>query len=90
MHVLKKLQFIDIQSGKNGAISHVLLWNPHKAIRWHRQQKTPGLVEANYNALLGRALDIGANDMLEDPPQTAAPVNPVPVAPPVGSETAAG
>lgn len=75
MNLLKKINFIDIKPGKYGAISHVLIWNPHKVIRWHQEQKTPGLIEANFNALLQRALDIGANDMLEVS-QTAAPVVP--------------
>ena len=65
MQLLHKLHFIDIKPGKSGQFSHVLIWNPHWIIRWHQEQKTPGLVEANFNALLGRALDIGANDMLD-------------------------
>ncbi len=66
MQLLQKLHFIDIKPGKSGAISRVLISNPHRVIRWHHQQKTPGLVEANFNALLERALDIGANDMIDD------------------------
>ncbi len=66
MQLLHTLRFIDIKPGKSGQISHVLIWNPHRIIRLHHQQKTPGLVEANFNALLERALEIGAKDMLED------------------------
>jgi hypothetical protein len=76
--ILQDLRFIDVKAGKSGPISHVLLWNPHRVIRWHHAEKTPGLVEANFNALLERALDIGANDMLDDGPTAVA----VPVAPP--------
>jgi len=65
MQLLKSLKFIDIKPGRSGDISHVIIWNPHTVIRHHREIKTPGLVEANYNALLERAVDIGANDMLE-------------------------
>jgi hypothetical protein len=65
MQILQKLNFIDIKAGKSGPISHVIIWNPHKVIRWHNENKTPGLVEANFNALLERALEVGANDMLE-------------------------
>jgi hypothetical protein len=65
MQLLHKLGFISIKPGKSGPISHVLIFNPHLVIRWHHAQKTPGLVEANFNALLERAIDVGANDMLE-------------------------
>ena len=66
MQLLHKLNFINIKPGKSGSISHVIIWNPHRIIRRHHKNKTPGLVEANFNALLERALEIGANDMLED------------------------
>jgi hypothetical protein len=69
MHLLRDLSFIDIKPGKSGPISHVLIWNPHHVIRRHHQRKTLGLVEATYNALLDRALDIGAKDMVDDLPQ---------------------
>ena len=88
MQLLQELKFIDIKPGRSGAISHVLLWNPHRLIRFHHNNKTPGLVEANYNALLERALDIGANDMIDEvivpspppppPPQTIVPPPPPP------------
>jgi hypothetical protein len=73
MKLLHDLHFIDIKPGKSGSISHVLLWNPHYIIRWHHTNKTPGLVEATYNALLDRALEIGAKDMLEPIPGWATP-----------------
>jgi hypothetical protein len=66
MQLLHSLRFIDIKSGKSGPISQVLIWNPHKIIRWHKSAKTPGLVEANYNALIERAAEIGAIDFLDD------------------------
>jgi hypothetical protein len=80
MQLLQKLKFIDIKPGKLGDISHVLIWNPHRVIRYHRDQKTPGLIEANFNALLERALDIGANDMIDEVviPVVAAPVPALP------------
>jgi hypothetical protein len=66
MQLLQTLGFVDIKPGNSGPISHVLIWNPHRIIRWHHEQKTSGLVEANFNALLSRALDIGANDMTDE------------------------
>jgi hypothetical protein len=65
MMLLKSLYFIDIKPGKPGDISHLLIFNPHHIIRYHHQQKTPGLVEGTFNALLERAIDIGADDRPE-------------------------
>jgi hypothetical protein len=93
MKLLEELKFIDIKPGKSGPITYVIIWNPHYAIRWHYEQKTPGLVEGTYNALLDRALEIGAKDMIDGPPlmpsvaaavvppAAAATVTPPPVAP---------
>lgn len=79
INLLREFKFIDVKAGKSGPISHVLLWNPHYVIRWHNGQKTPGLVEANFNALLERALEIGANDMIDPVPELAVtPVTPMP------------
>ncbi|MBB3302978.1 hypothetical protein FHT72_006403 [Rhizobium sp. BK077] len=81
MQLLQSLNFIDIKPGRSGAISHVILWNPHRVIRFHHEKKTPGLVEANYNALLERAIDIGANDMIDQvvvPPPALVPPTPSP------------
>ena len=86
INLLADLRFINVKPGKSGLISHVLLWNPHYVIRWHHAEKTAGLVEANFNALLDRALDIGARDMIDDIPAVPSP----PAAPslPEVSETA--
>lgn len=79
MQLLQDLKFINIKPGKSGPISHAIIWNPHRVIRWHHHRKTPGLTEANFNALLERALEIGARDMMES--VTIAP-DIVPVASP--------
>ncbi len=73
IQLLHKLNFINIKPGKSGPISHVIIWNPHWIIRWHHTAKTPGLVEANFNALLDRALEIGAKDMIDEIPWMSAP-----------------
>jgi hypothetical protein len=72
MKLLHELHFIDIKPGKSGPISHVLLWNPHHVIRWHQSHKTPGMLEGTYNALLDRAVDIGAKDMTDPVPDWVA------------------
>jgi hypothetical protein len=82
--ILQDLGFIDVKPGKSGPISHVIIWNPHYVIRSHHDRKTPGLVEANFNALLDKALEIGANDMVYGNiivDQTAATWGPVPPPP---------
>jgi hypothetical protein len=63
--LLHELKFIDIKPGNSGPISHVLILNPHWIIRWHHHNKTPGMKEGNFNALLSKAVDVGANDMIE-------------------------
>ena len=53
--------------------------------------ENPTLIEADFNALLERALEIGANDMLDDGPQVVTtPIEAEPPAPaPPVPETAA-
>lgn len=81
---LQELRFIDIKAGKSGPMSNVIIWNPHLVLRWHHQQKTPGLMEASYTALLEWAYDIGAKDMTDplDPvPEPGVILAPTPAAP---------
>lgn len=73
INLLKDLYFIDVKAGKSGPISNILIWNPHYIIRHHHARKTPGLVEANFNALLERALEIKANDMIDPIPERSTP-----------------
>jgi hypothetical protein len=65
MKILDDLRFINIKPGKSGSISHVIIFNPHLVVREHYENKTPGLVEASYNMLLDRAIEVGAKDMTE-------------------------
>lgn len=69
---LQELKFIDIKAGKSGPMSHAIIWNPHLIIYHHHEQKTPGLLESSYTALLERALEVGAKDMTEPAPVPAA------------------
>jgi hypothetical protein len=97
MKKLQELDFIDIKGGKSGPMSNAIIWNPHFVLRWHHHNKTPGLTEASYNALVETALEVGANDMLvpwEQPsPPRALPsalVVPEPAAPAPGLPVATG
>ena len=80
MKQLQELQFIDLKAGKAGPMTYALIYNPHLALQWHYQKKTPGLTEASYSALIERALDVGAMDMF---PAPSAPPPPLPVPPSV-------
>lgn len=97
MKKLKELSFIDIKPGKSGPMSNAIIWNPHLILRWHHDQKTPGLTEASYNSLIEWALDIGAKDMTDPPAiippaQVVVPPAPqqVPPAPPLPPVNPAG
>jgi hypothetical protein len=91
MQLLHQLHFIDVKPGKTGAMSHVLIWNPHYILRWHFINRTPGLLEGSYNALIERAVELGAHDLLSDElpwlvagpfaPTPPVPAVPIPVAP---------
>lgn len=63
MKVLADLGFIRIASGTAGEFSHAVILNPHFAIRRLHSAKTAGLTAAAYNALVERAIAIGAEDM---------------------------
>jgi len=85
MKTLQSLQFIDIKAGKSGPMTHALIHNPHLVIRWHYENKTPGIVESSYTALIERALEVGAKDMF--PPEIAPPPPAIPVPPPPAAPT---
>lgn len=70
--LLAGLDFISIKPSAAGDLGHALIFNPHWILRLHHDRKTPGLTEATYNALLERAIDIGAADMTEPNPLSPA------------------
>jgi hypothetical protein len=63
VRILEELGFIGVKPGSSGPVTYILLLNPHLVIRDHYAKGTPGLTEGTYNALLARALEIGARDM---------------------------
>ncbi|EKS29702.1 hypothetical protein [Afipia felis] len=66
--ILAEHQFISLAEGPSGPMSYALIWNPYKVIKWHHEQKSPGLRQDKYNALLERVSEIGDNSMADDPP----------------------
>lgn len=82
MKKLQELHFIDIKPGKSGPMSNAIIWNPHLTLRYLHDQKTPGLTEATYNALVEWALEVGAKDMTEPfPALNAAPMTGITLTP---------
>ena len=75
MKKLQALQFIDLRAGKAGPMTYALIHNPHPILQWRYAQKTPGLVEASYSALIEKALDVGAMDMFPAPPPPPNPLS---------------
>jgi hypothetical protein len=71
LDVLASLGFIDLKSGPSGPASYALILNPYLVIKNHHDQKTPGLRDDKYNALVARALEIG--DKTFAPPAPAFP-----------------
>lgn len=84
LRALHNLHFIDLKSGPSGPESYALIWDPYMVIKWHRDNKTTGLREDKYNALIVRALEIGdktfATPVAHPPPPTATPA-PAPTIP---------
>lgn len=68
MRLLHELGFIDVQPGPSGPLSYAVIWNPYRVIKKHRLQNTPGMSIELYNALVARATEIGATDLLGTSP----------------------
>ena len=66
--ILAEWGFIGIKPGPSGPLSYAVVLNPYKMIeKQYRKHKTL-ISEQLYNALLARAIEIGANDLTEIPP----------------------
>lgn len=65
---LDELGFISVRPGQAGPLSHALILNPYHVIRRLHEAKYPGLTQDKYNALVERAIEIGADD-IEGPPK---------------------
>ncbi len=63
MKELDRLYFIKTAPGRSGPYNYVLLLNPFKIIKMHRDDGIT-INTANYNALLERATEIGAGEDL--------------------------
>ena len=77
---LAKLNFIALKEGSSGPASYALIYDPYKVIKWHVENKTPGVRQDKYNALLERAAEIKEHSLSPPaaPPAALAPAVPVP------------
>lgn len=62
LDILNKLGFIKVASGSFGQRSYALILNPYEVIKIYRKKKKSEIPESLYNALIGRASDIGAHE----------------------------
>lgn len=65
MRKLEQLGFIKIASGQHGDISCVLLLNPHKVLKKHKEARTPGFDQTIYNCILEQIANYGMTDFDE-------------------------
>jgi hypothetical protein len=72
MKALGELGFIRTAAGPRGGLSHAAIPNPHFVIRRLHTLGTSGLVDATYNTLVQRGIDIGAADMEMELPEDKA------------------
>ena len=63
---LDELGFISIREGQAGALSHALVLNPYLVIKRLYEGKSHSITNDKYNALVERAIEIGAGDDFED------------------------
>jgi hypothetical protein len=76
LQILASLRFIDLKGGSAGPASYALIFNPYKVIAWHHANRTPGLREDRYNALMERASEVGDESLSQTPPAAEAHVTP--------------
>jgi hypothetical protein len=80
LDILAKLNFIALKEGSSGPASYALIYDPYKVIKWHVENKTPGVRQDKYNALLERAAEIKEHSL--SPPAAPTTAAPAPAAPP--------
>jgi hypothetical protein len=62
LDILAEMGFIKLATGSNGPRSYALILNPYEAIKKYQKGKKSRISESLYNALVGRASDVGADD----------------------------
>lgn len=64
MKILKNLGFIDYKPGRGLEIGYVIIFNPHTVIVKHYEEKSKGIREDDYVALLELAQEFGIKDIV--------------------------
>jgi hypothetical protein len=73
---LDQLGFISVREGQAGQLSHALIYNPYKVIKRLYLDGKSGIPKDKYNALLERAIEIGAADLDDEEEATTASTPP--------------
>ena len=60
---LAELGFISVKEGQAGPLSHALILNPYLVIKKLKESGNTGVSNEKYNALVERAIEIGAKDL---------------------------
>lgn len=63
LKILSDLGFIKLKEGPSGPMSYALILNPYRVIKMHYGNSHPGVTMDKYNALMARAIEIGAKDL---------------------------
>ncbi|MGY4601247.1 hypothetical protein ACVWXL_008993 [Bradyrhizobium sp. GM22.5] len=63
---LAELGFIKIKGGQAGQLSHALIMNPYLVLKKMNADKVTGLSQEKFDALVERAVEIGATDLDDD------------------------
>lgn len=70
---LDELGFISVREGQAGPLSHALIFNPYHVIRKLYEGGNTGIAKDKYNALVERAIEIGADDLDDGDEDESAP-----------------
>ena len=63
---LDELGFISVREGQAGSLSHALVLNPYLIVKRLYEGKKHSISKEKYNALVERAIEIGAGEDFED------------------------
>jgi hypothetical protein len=83
--ILAELGFINLKGGASGPASYALILNPYHVIRRRHEEKTPGLREDKYTALVARAIEIGDKSFAPPVEPPALPIAATATPPPFSS-----
>jgi hypothetical protein len=90
LQILADLFFINLKEGPSGPASYALILNPYKVIKYHLDEKHPGVRKDKFNALLERMIEIGDESLSPPAPPVLAPAPVIPAPAPAMVPTGFG